>query len=245
MRYLIAGLLGIGLLLGSPAPTRADGAATLEALIAQATGINRTADAYLRQLAQQRSAEIASNFAHRSMPELSDWSWGEVLAYNSGYADPYAQAITQWRNSPDHWSVLTWDLPHIGCDHRQVGDRHYFVCLIGRPPNVSTPAGSSPIVTEIPNTATGPSTTDQVWDMFGERDLFLLALVGSLLVIAWFMATRVIDYDEWLRERPAAAKDFDLWRLERAKAKTQRVCPQHGLLAFPKSCPICGWRPSK
>jgi hypothetical protein len=162
MRFLLAAVLSIGLLLGTAVPATADGAALLEGKVAQATGISRTADAYLRQVAAKRSAEIVTTFAHRPMPELSGWSWGEVIAYNAGYADPYAQVIVQWRNSPSHWSVLTSGLPRIGCDHRAVGDRHYFVCIVGRPPVQPAPQPPPPApqqpapYTEIPNTALPP-----------------------------------------------------------------------------------------
>lgn len=100
-------------------------------------------------------------FDHRAMPELSGYSWGEVIAVNWWAADPAAYALEGWRNSPTHWAVLTWaDLRFIGCgetvavqprsaEDPSLAEKHYFVCLL-------TDRGYVPSGATIPDTALPP-----------------------------------------------------------------------------------------
>ena len=139
----------------------------LAVLIALATGIDRTWDGNLAQLALQRSAEVAVTRSHRAMPELAGYNWGEVIAWNNA-ADPAAYALNQWQGSPPHWAILTGtQYRHIACAET-VADFHYVVCLFTDRAYVPGIIGP-PIVETIPNTA------------MEEPHLMLRFLLGLLL----------------------------------------------------------------
>jgi hypothetical protein len=84
-----------------------------------------------------------------------------------------------------------------------------------------------------------PETWHQLIAFYQERDILLLGIGLCLGVIAWFIATRLIEYEDFFKDHQPAARDFDQWRQKRA---TAHLCPQHKMWAVP-SCPICGWRP--
>jgi hypothetical protein len=129
----------------------------LLALLAQLTGISRPVDPYLASVAQARSSEIVRVFDHRQMPELSNWSWGEVIGWNEGYLDPATTVAIAWKNSPVHWHILTnATYRRIGCGVTVSGSAYYFVCIVGTP--ASAPA---PTPTPKPKPLVGPSSTSQ------------------------------------------------------------------------------------
>lgn len=125
----------------------------LAVLIALATGIDRTWDGNLAGLAQQRANEVTVTWGHREMPELWGYNWGEVIAVNSGYTDPYALAVSQWQNSPPHWAILTTPAYHYIACAEAVTDRHYIVCLFTDRAFGSVSIVGPPIVEVIPDTA--------------------------------------------------------------------------------------------
>lgn len=143
--------LGVLLALIRPSPTLSDG--DLTAAVAQAY-FPRTEDPALHELAHVRAVEISTDFSHAGMVTA------EVLAWNQGFADPVAQAVSQWQGSPTHDSLLrdpTFNL--IGCGSFTTDDGRYFAaCLLGSdspPPQVVVPAPPAevPTVIELPNTA--------------------------------------------------------------------------------------------
>lgn len=157
-RAFIIAAVGLLVLSGRPCPLAADGGPQLGALVAARFGVARTSDPTLAAVAAVRVVEIASAFTHRPLPELSAWNWGEVIAANRGYADPYAQAIEQWWGSAPHHAILANPAyQRIGCDHRTAAGqdgvvREWFVCIVGTPPGSAPP----PAAGEIPDTATRP-----------------------------------------------------------------------------------------
>lgn len=93
--------------------------------IQAATGINRAATPWLVSLAQKRSAELVTDFSHNGWPGTTD----EVIAWNSGYADPLAAAVVAWMASPDHRAILVDpSLNEIGCGWTVSGSRTYVAC---------------------------------------------------------------------------------------------------------------------
>lgn len=140
----------------------------LIAAISLATGITRATDPALMELAQTRAQEIVHDFDHRPLPELEGWEWwGEVLARNAGFTDPAQAALNGWRNSPEHWAILTdRSLLRIGCGHVVADGTHYFACILARPaspaepppppPNEPPPPHEEPPV--LPDTALGAPT---------------------------------------------------------------------------------------
>lgn len=115
-------------------------------LISSMTGIDRQRSDVLMNLAQQRSSEIVTNFNHRSLPELSTWNWGEIIGWNSGTSDPVTAIVNAWRNSPEHWKIMTDPAyQQVGCGLTISGIRYYFACIFG--------TNSGQTITTIPNTA--------------------------------------------------------------------------------------------
>lgn len=102
----------------------------LLSLILAATGITRTVAPDLTVIAEQRAAEVSTDatFSH----DLMRGGTAEVLAWNSGAADPAASALRQWRDSPVHWAILTDpSLVRIGCGHATGQDgRDVFACVL-------------------------------------------------------------------------------------------------------------------
>lgn len=130
----------------------AEGGNTLESQVQQITGISRTVNTYLQSVAAVRVMEIQAVFAHRPMPELAQWHWGEVIAVNNA-SDYIAYAVNQWKGSPSHWTILSNPgYNHIGCAVDQNGTKFYAVCLFGKLGTVSQPPPQTPIVPTIPDT---------------------------------------------------------------------------------------------
>jgi hypothetical protein len=230
MRRLLAALL----LSALPATVLAG--STLEAEVANATW-QRTVNGTLQQVAAVRVIEIQTTFAHRSMPELSAWNWGEVIAVNSGYADPIAQAVIQWLNSPPHWAVLTGGYTAIGCAQAYNG-RYWFVCLFGIPPAGGgvPPPPAPPITGELPNAA--------ALDNLGlERDFMLLAIGSILAVMGFFSATEWALHEKFMDLNPEIRRKFDHFR--RNPPPDPHVCPRHHLkVKAEQRCWMkgCDWR---
>lgn len=148
-------------------------ALSLIILIGSMTGIYREQSPALMTLAQIRAVEISANFSHRYLDELNNgqWdSWGEVIGYNAGMADPVASIADGWRKSASHWSVLTdRSYTKIGCgafkhisSSYSLGYRYYFVCILGNPSDAPAPKPepapqpAPPPVVVLPDAAMAP-----------------------------------------------------------------------------------------
>ena len=159
-----ATLAALALLLAFPAPAGAD--AGLESLVAGAYG-PRTHSDRLHQIAHSRVLEIVTDWSHNGQ----DCCW-EVLAYNSGYPDAAAKAITQWQGSPGHHAILSNpSLTEIGCaEHVSADGTHWFACVLDDGPDpVPTPAPTpapapAPVPTPPPTATneTGPGDPEPV-----------------------------------------------------------------------------------
>lgn len=77
----------------------------------------------------------------------------EVLAFNTGYPDPIATAVSRWRASSGHNSILSnTSYGNIGCAEAVVDGTHWFACVLssGPLPPAPAPAPAAPL---LPNTA--------------------------------------------------------------------------------------------
>lgn len=115
------------------------------ALILSLTGIERTVDPGLTEIAERRVVEIQTDYRHTGCCV-------EVLVQCSLdiCPDPATYAAYAWRDSPDHWHLLTDPAyTQIGCAH-SIGANgfHFFACVMG-PVSLPTPQP----VTTLPNTA--------------------------------------------------------------------------------------------
>lgn len=232
MRRLLAALL-LSLL-----PATALAGSTLESQVAQATW-PRTVSGTLQSVAAVRVIEIQTTFAHRPMPELVHWSWGEVIAYNSGYADPIAQTVVMWRNSPTHWNILTGSYTHIGCASDWAGSRFYAVCLFGIPPAGGgvppPPAPYQPITDVLTDTAAADERIRI------ESLLMLFSAGGMLLMAGYYAATEWALHEKFLDLNPEIRHKYDQWR----RQPDPHVCPRHHLKVKPgQPCRIerCDWK---
>lgn len=145
-RALIA--LLAAMLLASAAPSSA--AATLESRIQAATGIVRVVDVGLQARAAVRAIEIQTDFNHCCLePDEA-----EVIAWNSGYADPLGQLVIAWLDSGPHAAILIDPYWHsIGCATAVKGERIYGVCLFRGDPAFDTPGDPGLVPGTIPDTA--------------------------------------------------------------------------------------------
>jgi hypothetical protein len=101
--------------------------ALLLALLVSMTGIDRTVDPGLTSIAERRVVEIATEFSH----DGADPCCVEVLAWNSGFADPITHIVDQWQGSPQHWAILTDpSYTAIGCAVAFVQNRAYAACVL-------------------------------------------------------------------------------------------------------------------
>jgi hypothetical protein len=124
----------------------------LLALLTTLTGIERTQDAELTALAQQRAVQIQTNFSHAGVPA----GLAEIIAWNNS-PDPVASFAAQWQDSPPHWAILTdpqygaW-----GCGISSTADGRYWAACLFRsdgfiPPVIQPTA-------PLPNTALGDTS---------------------------------------------------------------------------------------
>lgn len=147
-------LIGLALVLSIAAPASADGG--LEGAVA-ATFFPRTGDAGLHAIAHQRVLEISCSgcFNHN----LRHSGTAEVIAYNYGQGDPIGSAVAGWRNSSTHNRILSDpSLGRIGCAAAQVGDTHFFVCVLAAGPLPAPP----PAVAAAPAAAPAGTTSGSV-----------------------------------------------------------------------------------
>jgi hypothetical protein len=201
----------------------------------------RTISPALEAVAQQRVIEIQSTFGHRPLPELTHWSWGEVIAWNEGYSDPAQAAVDMWMASPTHRAVLTGNYTHIGCAHDTAGERHYFVCLLGIPPAAPAPPGqppgSGPVPGPLPDTALEYSPRTE--------QLLMLMILGLMLaVIALFAGMRLGQFEAFLDVNPEVKRKFQHF-LTLPKPPDPHVCPTHHMKIKPGArCWVgeCDWR---
>lgn len=135
-------LLGTTIALLRPQPVLSDSDLTQAV---SAAFLPRTEDPALHELAHQRALQASLDFSHTGA------TTAEVLAYNSGFADPIATVISQWLGSPAHAALLSdpsFDL--LGCGAVTVNGTYYAACLLSAEPVVAarspkpTPAGSTP-----------------------------------------------------------------------------------------------------
>ena len=154
--------LGIAIALLRPQPVLSDSDLTQAV---NAAFIPRAEDPALHELAHQRALQASLDFSHVGA------TTAEVLAYNSGFADPIATVISQWLGSPAHAALLSdpsFDL--LGCGAVTTSDGTYYAaCLLGvsvsitdgnsslqQPTTDSTPpvtVQSPPPIGHLPNTA--------------------------------------------------------------------------------------------
>jgi hypothetical protein len=125
--------------------------ALLLALLVSLTGIDRTVDPNLTAIAERRVVEIQTEFSHDGM----DPCCAEVLAWNSGYADPVTHLVEQWQGSPVHWAILTDpSYTAIGCAVAFVENRAYAACaLAGGGQPATAPSPPPPPPPGLPDTA--------------------------------------------------------------------------------------------
>jgi hypothetical protein len=125
-KLIIASCLGVLLGFAAP-PARAD--VGLTSAVAGAY-FPRSVDADLHAIAHERVLQVSacdSCMNHDGMHAGT----AEVLAYNSGYPDPIAEAILAWQGSSVHDGILSnRDYGRIGCAERTVGSKHWFVCVL-------------------------------------------------------------------------------------------------------------------
>ena len=211
--------------------------------ITAATGITRTPDATLEALAAQRVIEIQTTFGHRAMPELSQWSWGEVIGWNNGYTDPVAAVVNGWMASPDHRAILLGAYTHIGCAHDATADgRQWFVCILGIPPAAPPPpgqpgSGGGSVPDPLPDTATAQ-------DIRTEQLLMLLAAGGMLVVVGMWAGLQMALWESFLDANPEIRRKYEHF-LRLPKPSDPHVCPKHGMKISPgERCWVerCGWR---
>ena len=128
-RYLVLGWLVIVLVVTTisilrPQPVLSD--SDLTAAV-NAAFLPRPEDPALHELAHQRALEASVNFSHTGMVTA------EVLAWNSGMADPVGTVIRQWLESPAHLAILVDpSFVAIGCGSVTVNGAYYAACVLSR-----------------------------------------------------------------------------------------------------------------
>jgi hypothetical protein len=141
MRGLI---LGMVLVLANVGVARAD--AGLTDAVAAAY-FPRTVDAGLHAIAHERAQQLSACACldHDGIHPGT----AEVLAWNSGEANPAGNAVQQWVNSPVHDGILS-DTSYglIGCADVVSGAVHWFACVLAAGPLPAPAPGGL-----IPNTA--------------------------------------------------------------------------------------------
>ena len=86
----------------------------------------------------------------------------EVIAYNSGAANPVQTVLSQWQESPPHNEILgNRTYGRIGCAELVADGTHWFACVLtwGELPPAPAPAAPAPqqgTTTLLPNTALPP-----------------------------------------------------------------------------------------
>jgi len=153
--------------------------------------------ALLTRVALERVIEITvtGEFAHTDLTQrLGCWSWGEIIAWNKGYADPLAQAVIGWIGSPSHLAVMTGNWAEIGSAayFQPSTGRTYFVSLFSRPCDVSPGAPAPPL----PGPGTGgeyPSLPGPLTDTATPEIPGGISVVGVVLLLmigSWLWGRR-------------------------------------------------------
>lgn len=149
MRYLV---LGAVLLFSTAGATQADTGLT-DAVAA--AFLVRHVDVALHDIAHARVTELAAAglLSHDGMRPGT----AEVVAYNTGVADPVANAVGQWIDSDLHRGILSdGSYGRIGCAETVANGTHWFACVLaaGPLPAQGTASGSS----GLPDTSMAPGT---------------------------------------------------------------------------------------
>jgi len=141
----------------------------LLALLMTATGIDRTVDAELMAMAQERAAYQVT-FSDGQCDgdgalthEGSFAGTAEVLYCHPGSLAPATDAVEAWMASPDHAAILLdADYGLIGCGHAEAGIADFFACVLTGPAAeavVASPKApaATPLVKRLPDAAQGRS----------------------------------------------------------------------------------------
>jgi hypothetical protein len=143
MRGLVLGVVLVFTIVG---PVRADGGLTDAVAAAY---FPRTVDSGLHSIAHERVAQLSACACldHDGIRSGT----AEVLAWNSGEANPSGGAVQQWIKSPVHDGILSnSSYGRIGCAELVSGAVHWFACVLAAGP-LPTPSG--PSIALLPNTA--------------------------------------------------------------------------------------------
>ncbi|HEY6608993.1 MAG TPA: CAP domain-containing protein [Candidatus Limnocylindria bacterium] len=148
---LFVALLAIALAGQAPTIARADSGLT-EAVAA--TYVPRYEDTELHAIAHERVAQLAACdcLSHDGMQAGT----AEVIAYNSGFPNPIASAVEQWKGSPPHDDILSNpEYGRIGCAELVADGTHWFACVLtwGALPPAPTPPPQGGGTILLPNTA--------------------------------------------------------------------------------------------
>lgn len=79
----------------------------------------------------------------------------EVVAWNSGKADPVGSVVSRWQASAGHDKILSnQSYGRIGCAEAVTGDTHWFACVLASGPLPGTTGGGTgPGALTLPDTA--------------------------------------------------------------------------------------------
>lgn len=142
--FLVIAVLAIAL--GVPSAARVSADTGLTSAIATAY-FPRYDDADLHAIAHARVAELVACdcLSHDGMRPGT----AEVIAYNQGFANPIAEAVKQWRTSPEHDAILgNRAYGRIGCAEQVANGVHWFACVLTFG---ALPPAPAPVL--LPNTA--------------------------------------------------------------------------------------------
>ncbi|MEO5985901.1 MAG: hypothetical protein ABIW50_06135 [Candidatus Limnocylindria bacterium] len=143
-------LLGLALAIAATGPVAADDGLTRAIATAY---FPRNADADLHAIAHERAAELAACecLEHDGMRSET----AEVVAWNSGKAEPVGSVVSRWQASAGHDKILSnQSYGRIGCAETVTGDTHWFACVLASGPLPATTGGgtaSGPLL--LPDTA--------------------------------------------------------------------------------------------
>ena len=153
-------VLVIAMLLVIATPVSADGGLTGAV---SAAYFPRTVDAGLHSIAHQRALEIGACPTCMNH-NLMRAGTSEVLAFNSGSADPIGDAVRLWQASPVHNGILSsGSNGSIGCAQAVVGGTSYFACVLA-PGGAAVALAPAPALTAAaaPGAVALPDTSTQV-----------------------------------------------------------------------------------
>jgi len=153
-------VLVIAMLLVIATPVSADGGLTGAV---SAAYFPRTVDAGLHSIAHQRALEIGACPTCMNH-NLMRAGTSEVLAFNSGSADPIGDAVRLWQASPVHHAILSdGSNGSIGCAQAVVGGTSYFACVLA-PGGAAVALAPAPALTAAaaPGAVALPDTSTQV-----------------------------------------------------------------------------------